>query len=161
MPVPPLTLCLGRYHWGFLIGPKIENKDEVEGTRCHVKNPIGRGWIYEEAHLNNVRNTTRLLGRITIAKITDENRLLQIIRSTPIVQDDPNWRCRTWVADVLARLAKDGRAVGTSELSWAKIERVARDYVGKKAAEGRYGHGADLSKPKPTWSLLEGRETAS
>ena len=40
-----------RYHWGFLIGPKVENQDAVPGTRHHVKNAIGRGWVYEEAEL--------------------------------------------------------------------------------------------------------------
>ena len=39
-----------RYHWAFLIGPKIE-KGIVPGVRCHVKNPPVGGWVYEEADL--------------------------------------------------------------------------------------------------------------
>lgn len=147
-----------RYHWGFLIGPKIENETAVPGMRYHVKNPIGGGWIYEELKLRNVRNTTTLLARIVIGKVTDEDRLVQIIRSTLVVQNDPNWRCRTWVADVLSRAATDGGAVGTAELSWPKIETVARDYVARKIADGRYGGDSDPCKPKPTWDMLQGRE---
>ena len=147
-----------RYHWGFLIGPKVESEDTVPGTRHHVKNPIGRGWVYEEAELQNVRNTTMLLARLVIAKVIDERRLVEIIRSVPLVQNDPNWRCRTWVADVLSRVAMDGGSVGTAELSWSRIERVAREYVGRKTAEGRYGRGTDPTKPKPTWNMLEGKE---
>ena len=126
--------------------------------RYHVKNPPGRGWVYEEAPVRDVRNSGMLLARIVVGKITDEKRLIEIIRSAPVIQNDPNWRCRTWVADVLERVAKDGRAVGTSNLSWTRIERVARDYVGKKTAEGRYGRGSDPTKPKPTWDTLQGRE---
>ena len=145
------------YHWAFLIGPKVENA-AVPGTYYHVKNPISKGWIYEEAQVQDVRNTLTLLARIVIGKITDEARLIEIVRSTPVAQDDPNWRCRTWVADVLARVARDGGAVGTADLSWPRIERVARDYVGRKTAEGRYGTGSDMEKPKPTWDMLEKRE---
>ncbi|KAH9885939.1 hypothetical protein F4778DRAFT_492355 [Xylariomycetidae sp. FL2044] len=148
-----------RYHWGFLIGPKNESSDVVPGTRYHVKNPVVGGWMYEEKPLDNVRNTHNLLGRMLVAKITDEQRLIQIMRSTPVTQNDPNWRCRTWMADVLANLAADGRAVGTSQLSWAEIESQARDYIGRKTAAGRYATSELLQKPKPTWDMLEGRET--
>ncbi|CVK85343.1 uncharacterized protein FPRN_06780 [Fusarium proliferatum] len=89
--------------------------------------------------LPNVRSTTRLLARIMIAKIEDEDRIVEIIRNTPVVQNDPNWQCRTWVADVLSRTAQDGGAVGTAELDWAKIEPVAREYV---VAQADLGHAA-------------------
>ncbi|KLO82294.1 Uncharacterized protein LW93_9485 [Fusarium fujikuroi] len=118
-----------------------------------------RGWIYEEIDLPNVRNTNSLLARIIIAKVEDEKRLVEIIRSAPVIQNDPNWRCRTWVADVLSRIASDGgRAIGTSELDWAKIERVPRDYVANKTATGRYLDPAVMPLPKPTWDMLQGKE---
>ncbi|KAI1063916.1 hypothetical protein LB506_005742 [Fusarium annulatum] len=85
-----------------------------------------------------------------IAKIEDEDRIVEIIRNTPVVQNDPNWQCRTWVADVLSRTAQDGGAVGTAELDWAKIEPVA--------PAGRYLHGEDMLLPKPTWDMLLGKE---
>jgi hypothetical protein len=127
--------------------------------RYHVKNHPMRGWIYEEIDLPNVRSTNNLLARIIIAKVEDEKRLVEIIRSTPVVQNDPNWRCRTWVADVLSRIAMGGgRAVGTSELEWAKIESVARAYVASKTATGRYLDPVVMTLPKPTWDMLQGKE---
>ncbi|MCJ1404687.1 hypothetical protein MMC11_007913 [Xylographa trunciseda] len=149
---------LQRYHWGFLVGPKVENKDKMSGTRYHVRNRPVEGWKYEEVPLQNVRSTTNLLARILVAKIEDEERLAKIFRSIPIIQNDPSWRCRTWVANALAEIAKDGKAVGSSELDWQKVEATARDYVGRKAAAGRYQDAANLTKPSPTWDMLENKE---
>lgn len=126
--------------------------------RYHVKNHPIHKWTYEEAPLANVKSTNNLLARIVIAKVEDQKRLVEILRSTPIVQNDPNWRCRTWVADALLRLAEDGRAVGTSVLEWEKIEAVAREYVARKTATGRYLGAADMAMPKPTWDMLEEKE---
>ncbi|KAF2478356.1 uncharacterized protein BDR25DRAFT_321371 [Lindgomyces ingoldianus] len=147
-----------KYHWGFLIGPKAEGKDVIPGASYHVKNsPFG--WTYEEIPLENVQTTIRLLARILIAKIEDEQRLITLLRRLPVVQGDSNWRCRTWVASALAEIAKDGKCVGTAELDWQKIEACARRYVGDKTASGRYRSAADLSKPKPTWDMLENKES--
>ncbi|KAK7972687.1 hypothetical protein PG988_006821 [Apiospora saccharicola] len=148
-----------RYHWGFLIGPKVEKAEKIPGTRCHVKNGP-KGWVYEEVGLQNVRSTASLLVPIVIAKITDERRLLQILRQTPVVQNNPNWRCRTWVAQVLEAIKRDGKCVGTSFLDWTAIEPKAREYVATKSAAGRYATGNMLA-PKPTFNILERRETVS
>ncbi|KAK4109456.1 hypothetical protein N656DRAFT_791870 [Canariomyces notabilis] len=115
--------------------------------RYHVKNHPTQGWMYEEIDLDDVQSTARLLARIVVAKIKDEKRLIEIFRTTPVVQNDPNWRCRTWVADVLSRIAEDG-----------KIEALARDYVAKKTEAGRYANAADLLLPKPTWNMFEEKE---
>ena len=117
------------------------------------------GWIYEEKPLANVQSTSRLLARIVIAKIEDEARLIELLRSTPVVQNNPNWRCCSWVADVLDRLAADGKAVGTAQLDWNKGETLAREYVAQKTALGRYTRADDLLLPKPTWDMLESKET--
>ncbi|OAQ68692.1 hypothetical protein VFPPC_13719 [Pochonia chlamydosporia 170] len=115
--------------------------------RYHVKNLINKGWVYEEREVRDVQNTTTLLARITIAKIVDEQRLVDIIRTAPVIRGDANWRCRTWVAEVLSRLAEDGAAVGSAaELNWEKIESVAREYVGRKTVEGRYERGSDQAQ---------------
>jgi hypothetical protein len=111
--------------------------------------------------LANVQSTNNLLARILIAKILDETRLAEIFRTTPVVQTDPNWRCRTWIADALSRIATDGRAVGTAQLNWRKLDAVARDYVAKKTAARRYANAADMGLPKPTWDMLEGKEVLS
>ncbi|RMD39815.1 hypothetical protein DV735_g5331, partial [Chaetothyriales sp. CBS 134920] len=145
------------YHWGFLIGPKAERNNPIPGARYHVKNsPLG--WTYEEIPLANVRSTNSLLARILIAKIKDEQRLIALFRRLPVVQGDPNWRCRTWVASALAEIARDGMCVGTAELDWPKIEAASRQYVANKTASGRYGFDADMTKPKPTWDMVENKE---
>lgn len=126
--------------------------------KLHVKNPPLEGWQYEEKELKNVRNTVDLLVRILIAKIEDDELLLKIIRETPVVQGDPEWRCRTWIADALGRMAKDPKAVGTTKLDWRTIETMARRYAAEKIAAGCFSSGADLSKPKPTWDLLQDKE---
>lgn len=154
----PNSRALFRYHWGFLVGPKAEDQQEVPGMRYHVKNPPGAGWVYEEVPLTNVKSTANLLARILIAKIEDEARLVDIFRSTPVVQGDPDWRCRTWVAGALQRIKEDGGAVGTAQLDWDEIERVAREYVGKKTESGRYSRLEDLELPRPTWDMLRGKE---
>jgi len=43
-------------------------------------------------------------------------------------------------------------------LAWDKIEALARDYVAKKTAAGRYKGVSDMTLPRPTWNLLEGKE---
>lgn len=150
----------GRYHWGFLVGPKNESSGGAPGKRYHVKNTPMEGWKYEEVALKDVRVTNNLLARILIAKVEDFERLITILRSVPVVQDDPNWRCRTWIATALSVLERDGKAVGTSQLDWATIEATARQYVAQKAASGRYQRvGEEVTNPKPTWNMLENKET--
>lgn len=56
-------------------------------------------------------------------------------------------------------IARDGRCVGTSNLNWGEIEAFARQYVTQKTAAGRYVKAEDMLKPKPTYDLLEGKET--
>ncbi|KAK5215747.1 hypothetical protein LTR47_009946 [Exophiala xenobiotica] len=85
--------------------------------------------------------------------------LAEIFRNTPVVQNDPNWRCRRWVADAMSRVANDSKAVGTAQLNWSKVEAVAREYVAKKVAAGRYSKAEDMALPKPTWDMLEEKET--
>ncbi|EXJ89871.1 hypothetical protein A1O3_02938 [Capronia epimyces CBS 606.96] len=154
-----------RYHWGFLVGPKVERKSgQVPGTQYHVKNRPLQGWAYEAIPHLNIQTTDNLLARVLIAKVEDEQRLVSIFETTPVVQDDPDWRCRTWVADALSRIEQDGhgrsrgRAVGTAELNWSSIEPVARAYVANKTTAGRYLRAVDLSLPKPTWDMLQRRE---
>ncbi|RVX71708.1 hypothetical protein B0A52_03892 [Exophiala mesophila] len=103
-----------RYHWGYLVGPKVEDKELVPEMRYHVKSSPADGWIYEEVALTNVKSTNNLLVRILIAKIEDEARLVDILRNTPLVQDGPDWRCRSWIADAMLRIENDGKAVGTA-----------------------------------------------
>ena len=141
----------------------MEKAAQVPGRRCHVKNrpnPNGPGsvWQYEEVKLQNVQNTTTLLVRVMIGKIENLARLITILRSIPVIQNDPGWRCRTWCTNALAAIAADGKAVGTSVLDWQRIEQAARWYAGQKTAQGRFATSALLTTPKPTWDLLENKE---
>lgn len=129
----------------------------MPGTRHHAVNPAHIGWIYEGTPLSNVKVTAQLLARILIAKVEDVDRLTAIFKSVPLVQDDPSWRCRSWIASALEAIAKDGKAVGTSELDWTKIEEFGRRYVAEKTAAGRYREG-DLQGPRPMWDMLENKE---
>ncbi|PMD17198.1 hypothetical protein NA56DRAFT_681304 [Hyaloscypha hepaticicola] len=113
-----------RYHWEFLIGPKVEDKPRDPGMQYHVKNHP---------------STTNLLARIVNAKIEHEPLLINIFCNMMVVPNDPNWRCRTWIAD-------------------DKIEQLARDYVAKKNEAGRYCKAEDMVSPKPTWNMLEAKE---
>lgn len=63
-----------RYHWGFLVGPKVEDKQQVAGMRYHVKNHFAHGWTYEQVPLPNIQSTNNLLARIVVAKVEDEDR---------------------------------------------------------------------------------------
>lgn len=106
-----------------------------------------------------MKATNTLLARIVIAKIEDKKRLLRLLRETRVVQNDPNFRCRTWVSDALLRISNSKPSVvGTSELDWDKIERKARRYVEKKTAAGRYLEADRMLDPKPTWNLMEEKE---
>ncbi|EFR01047.1 hypothetical protein MGYG_04050 [Nannizzia gypsea CBS 118893] len=147
-----------KYHWAFLVGPKVEDANEVPGDRYHVKNsPLGV-WEYEELPLRNVRNTVNLLVRLVIGKVEDEERLIKIFRQVPLVQNDESWRCRTWVKEALGAIAKDGQAVGSAVLEWEKIEAKARSYVADKTAGGRFNSVEKLAHPKPTWDMTENKE---
>jgi hypothetical protein len=83
---------------------------------------------------------------------------LAAIRGVELVQGNPEWRCRSWCKDVLEAVAADGRAMRTAVLDWARVEEVARWYVGIKTEEGRFANAGLFAKPKPTWNILEGKE---
>jgi hypothetical protein len=42
--------------------------------------------------LQNVQNTTSLLVRVMIGKVENLERLITILRSIPVIQDDLSWR---------------------------------------------------------------------
>jgi hypothetical protein len=160
-----LTLNYGSFHWAILVGPKNEKGDEVPGRRYAVV-PITTadptkfaGWRYEEKDVPNVKNAPDLLARVLVAKIEDEGRLNQILRETPVKSSADQWSCRLWVADVLRRLERDENgAVGTSVLSWSRIEALVQKYVATKAENGTYSKPGFEVLPSPTWNMLVSRE---
>ncbi len=140
-----------------MVGPKDEREGEVAGMRYHVKNPPIGGWVYEELpeecekHQQSARP---YLDRQGGGRSTTSKHL-------PFDTVDPGGsklalpvmggRCPR---GILA----DGKAVGTSTLDWGKIESFARDYVGAKAAAGRYNDVALLADPKPMWDMISQKE---
>lgn len=147
-----------RYHWAFLIGPKAEKSVDTPGCRYHVKNLPITGWTYEEKTVNDVQSTNTLLARILIAKVENEQRLIQLLRNVPIVNSESNWRCRSWIAHALAEIEADGTCVGSSQLQWEIVEAFARQYIAQKTSVGRYARAEDMLRPKPTYDLIAGKE---
>ncbi|PVI02068.1 hypothetical protein DM02DRAFT_641532 [Periconia macrospinosa] len=137
-----------RYHWAFLIGLKAEKGNvDIPSVRYHVKKAPVSGWVYEEKGVNDVRSMNTLLVRIIIAKVENEQYLINLLRNLPV--------------QALAEIAKDGKCVGTSQLDWGTIEAFARQYAAQKTAAGRYEKAEDMLKPKLTYDLLEGKEVVA
>ena len=103
--------------------------------------------------------TGQLLIRVLVGKVIDRDRLLTILRSVPVVQDDPSWNCVIWVKDALLAVQKDGRSMGTSELSWQRVRDAAMSYCQKKKDGHRFDGKVsfDMSKPA-TYDILEQKE---
>lgn len=93
-----------------------------------------------------------------IAKITDEPRLLSVLRDVPLVQGDPQWRCRSWARAVVEAIEENGGCVTSSALGWDMVEKVAREFIGGKADAGRYRDRERAALDKPTFDLLRNKE---
>ena len=106
--------------------------------------------------------TQMVLVRVAVAKIIDYDRMEQVIRQTPVIQNNPDWRCQAWVRNALRCLAADGPILGTATLDWSTIEATARRYAQQKEDQGRSRLGTiGPWNPKrvPTWDLIENQET--
>ena len=151
-----------RYHWALIIGSKDEVKND-QGKRYHAKeNIVGQGrseWAYEERTIS-IKSSNMLLVRILIGKVTDLDRTVNILRSTPIRQNLATWNCVTWVQEALEALRADPKALGTSVVEWQKVRNAAMEYCQKKKDQHRFdGQGNfDMSKAA-TYDLIEGKET--
>lgn len=173
------------FSWGFMIGPKNEDKAINPGLRYFIRrvrlgteeNPNGFTWQYTENTLPSIKCPARMYARILIAKIEDEDRLEQLMRELPKPQakeGDPvamalhnSYDSQIWVSEVLDKLAsmrRKKRIVGTAVLDWRRIEQTARRFVAEKMAIDRYNESylreTQHRLPKPTWDLLLDKETA-
>ncbi|KAJ2965403.1 hypothetical protein NQ176_g10635 [Zarea fungicola] len=171
------------FKWGFLMGPKIEDKlinsglgyhlDRVRpGTAAYAE---GMLWRYAETIMPSISTVAHMYARILIAKIQDDVELRKLLRETkaprPLPGDDStavvrptSWESQIWVSTVLSRLAGMGKKrrrvlLGTAVLDWPTIEQTARQYVAEKMADQRYMRGFE-KLPRPTWDMLLGKETA-
>jgi hypothetical protein len=153
------------FHWAIIVGPKNEVKG-VKGCRYHVKqrsDPARPGgssiWVYESLDITLVQNNAMLLGRILIAKVTDDAQLRSTLAAVPIVQDDPSWGCRIWVRDAIAALEADGKSLGTRITDWETVEQAAVRYIWQKRQQKRYdGLGSWEAGTIPTFDLLAHQE---
>lgn len=81
------------------------------------------------------------------------------LQHVPVIQDDPAWRCRTWLRNPLAQLTKD-RILGTGVLDWDTVERLCLFYVERKKREGRF-QNTPIPEGVPTYDLIEKKELVS
>ncbi|EFE44655.1 hypothetical protein TRV_00582 [Trichophyton verrucosum HKI 0517] len=150
------------YHWAFLVGPKVEGESS-KGIRYQVKQRhqigVGLEWVFEERECP-LTPTSMLLVRVIIGKILDMNRLAEILRNTPVREDQPGWNCVAWVKEALESLANDSKALGTSVTEWDKVRNAAMEYCQQKKDQRRFNAWSNFDMNKtPTYNLLELKET--
>jgi hypothetical protein len=119
----------------------------------------GMTWVFEERE-TTLMMTSALLVRVMIAKVENKDRLVSIIRNTPIRPDVAGWNCVGWVKEVLETLETDGKALGTGVIEWTKVRNGAMEYCQRKKDEHRFDGKVqfDMSKAA-TYDLIEGKET--
>ncbi|KAM7197043.1 hypothetical protein V8F20_006796 [Naviculisporaceae sp. PSN 640] len=150
-----------KYHWALLTGPKNEQSGSP-GNRMHAReypSPTGSTWAYEHRDIT-MNATNMILVRIVVGKITNMNRLLEIVGNVPIRGNVPGWNCVEWVREALQLLGQDDTALGTKVTDWQTVRDAAMEYAVKKAAEHRFDGTVstfDTSKV-PTYCLLTRKE---
>ena len=116
-------------------------------------------WLYEERS-TSLAPTTMQLVRVMIGKVENSERLLKVLRGTPIRHGEPDWNCVSWVKEALEGLKADGKAVGTGVLEWDRVRDGAMTYCQQKKDEHRFdGKGVFDSRKAATYDLIEGIET--
>jgi hypothetical protein len=129
--------------------------------RYHAKNtPMhgGSQWLFEE-HDCSLAPSNMLLVRVMVAKVEKKDRLISVLRNTPIKQGQQGWNCVSWVKEALERLKADGKALGRGITEWKLVRGAAMGYCQRKKDQHRFdGTGNfDMSKA-PTYDLIEGKE---
>ncbi|EAW22827.1 uncharacterized protein NFIA_015200 [Aspergillus fischeri NRRL 181] len=105
------------------------------------------------------KEDTMLLVRIMVGKVADGNRLVEILRNTPIRQGQPGWNCVSWVKEALDKLKVDSKALGTSVIEWEKVRNEAMNYCQRKKDQHRFdGQGNFDSDKVPAYDLMERKE---
>lgn len=144
------------------MGPKVEAAGKM-GARYHAKEAPRAGggseWRFEERQCELIA-TSMLLVRLLIGKVEDGNRLAEILRKTPIRQNQAGWNCVHWVKEALEGLKADGKALGTSIVEWETVRDQAMGYCQRKKEQHRFdGRGNFDMKKAPTYDLIERKET--
>lgn len=127
-------------------------------TREKLKAPGVVEWVFEERECPLLA-TSMLLVRVIIGKVEDGNRLVEILRSTPIRQGQAGWNCVFWVKEALETLTADGKALGTNVIQWEKVRSEAMAYCQSKKDQHRFdGQGNFDTTKAPTYDLIERKE---
>lgn len=129
-----------RRNWGLLKAPGV-----VE-------------WIFEEYECPLLA-TSMLLVRVILGKVEDSNRLVEILRSTPIRQGQAGWKCVFWVKEALETLTADSKALGTNVIEWEKVRGEAMPYRQSKKDQHRFDGQGNFDTTKAlTYDLIERKE---
>ncbi|PVH73063.1 hypothetical protein DL98DRAFT_59174 [Cadophora sp. DSE1049] len=155
------------YHWGLVIGPKIEGETE-QGMRYHAKEVMtGPGqstWVFEEKSISLLA-TSMLLVRVMVAKVENRERLVDVLRKVPIRQGQKDWNCVSWAREALEAAGADGmgkgkgRVLGTSRTEWQAVRDAVMWYVGSKKEQHRWDGTAGFdTKYAATYDLLDKKE---
>ena len=104
--------------------------------------------------------TNQFLVRVLIAKVSDVDRTISLLRSVVIEDENPEWNCVIWVRSALEILDVDKKALGIRKMSWNVIRDTALKDVQDKESQHRFdGKGKfDLEKAA-TFDLLDQRES--
>ena len=138
-----------------MVGPKKDDKEQP-GVRYHaierIVPPDSTEWVFDQTDVV----TSRLLVRITIAKIEDRDRLHSVLSSVPIRQGTPGWNCVAWVKEALEMLELDAEALGTRAIGWEKVRDAAMSYCDQKVKARRFDGERTLWPP--TFDLMTNNE---
>lgn len=162
------------YHWALLIGPKSPLRSEA-GSIYHIVHAnsdfITTPFYYEETDLSdNPHQSRSVLARIALAKIVDEQRVIEILRSlAPPTETDAagtsqssfdsdgvsSMSCLSWVKLAWENLSGDSQRPLKSYFGpkeWPSIEARARKYIKRKRTQGRYQANIDYEDVNITWN---------
>jgi hypothetical protein len=121
----------------------------------------GSQWFFEERDCA-LAPSNMLLVRIMVAKVKNKDRLVSVLRNTPIRQDQQGWNCVAWVKEALERLEDDGKAIGTSVTEWEAVRDKAMEYCQQKKDQHRFDGTGNFDMGKaPTYDLIERKELIS
>lgn len=151
------------HHWALIIGPKSPLRSEA-GMVYHVVHnnsyTANASHCYEETDsADNPHYSRNILARIALAKIVDEQRVIEILRSLAPVPDEKNTEgsqvssesddmssfssmsCLSWVRSAWESLSGDCQKPLKSYFGpkeWDSMESRARKYIKRKRTQGRF-----------------------
>lgn len=144
----------GDYQWALLVVPKEEDKDTqayrylMRGRLTSVSYPRME-WRPETADVPFDRRHDSLLVRVLVAKITDLDRVGQILSCFETSSSGEHRKDTTWIRELVAEFRKDKRCCSHLP-KWEDIERECEDFARKANSGGIY----DI----PTLDMISGKD---